>query len=83
MRENYSRKIGHKGSFTLPKEMRQRMGLDGRFVQIESDAEGRIILTPYNDKCAICGKINPEHKVGKRAICSPCAGVISEVNSNV
>ncbi len=66
------RRIDELGRIVIPKEMRKVLELKERD-PMEIEIEGtEIILRKYENRCAFCGKVKPEHNFKEKKICKRC-----------
>lgn len=66
------RRIDELGRVVIPKEMRKVLELKERD-PMEIEIEGtEIILRKYENRCAFCGKVKPEHNFKEKKICKRC-----------
>ncbi len=69
------KKIGKKGGFVIPQEIRTELGLDGAMVKIVYTASGNIIISKADCVCNFC-KAKVGTRFGKIDICEDCARLI-------
>lgn len=66
------RRLDELGRVVIPKEMRKVLELKERD-PMEIEIEGtEIILRKYENRCAFCGKVRPEHNFKQKKICKTC-----------
>lgn len=73
-----SKRICKNGSLTLPKTVRAEAGLfPGNAVDIETGADGSVIIKPTVPCCHFCGSVDSLVTVEGVNICRKCAVKIS------
>lgn len=74
------RRIDELGRIVIPKEMRKVLELKERD-PMEIEIEGtEIILRKYENRCAFCGKVRPEHNFREKKICKNCMEELKNEN---
>lgn len=74
------RRVDELGRIVIPKEMRKVLEIEQRDY-IEISIEGsNIILNKYENRCAFCGKIRPEHTFKQKKICKNCLEELKNEN---
>lgn len=68
-----SKRICNNGSLTIPKAIRADAGMfPGNAVDIESRADGSVLITPVVNNCRFCGSPENVNMVDNIAICNTC-----------
>lgn len=67
------RKIGSKGSVTIPSNMRRDLGIEGREkVNLEVQESGDILIRRIQGTCVFCGSGEDIEAYKGRFVCSTC-----------
>lgn len=77
MTKGIVRAIDGIGRIVIPKELLRRLKVNGGdYIAIETDRQGRIILTPCKLQCVTCGSTGGEHSLLKEVngvhMCHSC-----------
>lgn len=76
---NVQKKMGKKGTLTIPQHLRHELGLQGGMaLEITPTTDGGLLLQKHRPTCNICGSINDVVKYKSFDICRECAQGIRE-----
>lgn len=74
------RRVDELGRIVIPKEMRKVLEIEQRdYVEISLEGSN-IVLNKYENRCAFCGKIRPEHNFKQKKICKNCMEELKNEN---
>ena len=75
-----TRKVYKDGRFVIPKDEREKHGIEENdWLEVISTPEG-ILLRKYVRECSLCDKTEGVQKHGKAYLCQTCAAKLNEAS---
>lgn len=75
-----SKRLTSKSGVTIPKDMRINLGWQpGMSVDLDTTADGALLIRPHINRCRFCGAIENVHKYKDICVCAECAAEMKEV----
>lgn len=69
------KRVTSHGSVNIPVAIRRELGIEPRDPVVVEEAGGRIVISPYRNRCVVCGGTEAEGwiRIRGKDICMACA----------